>query len=164
MLESMVRKTEIALLETELMGPMRMYLEMAQKVSEIESKLLADPKLREIFDQLTLTTEPDSPRPRYEAIDLGNVEALFHRDHEFAALVAKARQKYSNELSALRSKLNADRLVRETFINTVRAPNQTAVFQDVLAALRRLSALSRPDVPASPALMKEAEEFASLLQ
>jgi len=164
MLERILYKTQISLLATQLMGPIRMCLDVAQGLSEIERKLLESPKLRAVYDQLSLTNPPESPRPPYEAISLGEMEKLFHRDVEFAARVGKARQMYSEELSAMRRKLHGDRLLRETFINTVRASRNTVAFQDALNALRRLGALSNPTVAPLPALIKEADELAELVR
>jgi hypothetical protein len=150
MFEYILRKTEIALLETKLMSRIRMYLEIAQGESEVESELLRDPRLRKVYDQVPIKIDSVSRRPTYEAISLGNMEKLLHRDDEFAALVAKARQEYSNELSTVRRKLHANRLLLEAFISTVGTADEAVVFQDWLTALRRLSALSRPTVAPSP--------------
>lgn len=164
MLERFLYKSQISLLTTELMGPIRMCLDVAQALSEIERKLLESPNLRAVYDQLSLTNPPESPRPPYEAISLGDMEKLFRRDDEFAALVATARKMYLEELGAMRRKLHGDRLLRETFINSVRISDNAVAFQDALNALKRLSALSKLTVAPFPALTKEAEEWAELVR
>ena len=151
------QQNDLALLRAGLLRPIQMHLDIASSLRAIDVEL-QDPKLREMYDSIELSS-PSEASTDFSSANvlemLDEIKKTCLRDGRFAERLAHARQEYSDELREIRRRLQSDLQLRETFRRNFNA-------HDALDALRILGSLAIPGEPAPHSLIHEADQLAAM--
>ena len=156
------RDNRLRLISSHLLGPIQAKLKCAIAVRSIAEQLENDPKLKEIYDRIKLTSPTDSSTD-YQPLDidreLAELASLLPMNAELASKVLQTQKDCASELRRIRERLQADSALLQQF-RTLKIPNVCENFD----AFKAFGSLGGSATNQAHSLVREVDAFQYLLR
>jgi len=151
----------LRLISSHLLGPIQAKLKVAIELRSFAEQLENDPKLKEVFERLKLTSPTDSSTG-YQPLDidreLAELASLLPMNAGLASKVVQAQKDCASELRRIRERLQADSVLLQQF-RTLKISN----FCENFDAFKAFGSLGGSATNQTHSLIREVGAFKDLL-